>query len=323
MVAAAGSVISSISSKSVQVLSHLSAGSELGKLPQVEDLQAVLEFHAPAALQEKATAAASKSGATSLLSLLSAESAEKEAPRAPCPFSVGSGLPTIPRKTAEKIWAGEYIDFSDLPPARGKAKSLPSAMEGHIIVVQAADLALSRKLIPDMATWIQCFALYAAVITVKEPGRAGDLFAYMSTIAKASLKYKWPSWIVYDQNFRQEAADKGLKNWAQVDPSIYTQCFTGMTITQEGWCKICLSIDHSSESCSLKQARKRPAVTPIATSSKRAQYEPNLKPQVCIKYNKYEGDCKFGKACRYQHVCSSCGGGHPATKCTLPKSAEP
>ena len=106
-------------------------------------------------------------------------------------------------------------------------------------------------------------------------GRAGDLFAYMSTIAKASLKYKWPLWIVYDQNFRQEAADKGLKNWAQVDPSIYTQCFTGMTITQEGWCKICLSIDHSSESCSLKQARKRPAATPIASSSKRAQYEPN------------------------------------------------
>ena len=195
MVAAAGSVISSISSKSVQLLFHSSAGIELGKLPQVEDLQAVLEFHAPVALQEKATPAASKSGATNLLSLLSAESAE-EAPRAPCPFSVGSGLPTIPRKTAEKIWAGEYIDFSDLPPARGKAKSLPSAMEGHIIVVQAADLALSRKLIPDMAMWIQCFALYAAMITVKEPGRAGDLFAYMSTIAKASLKYKWPSWIV-------------------------------------------------------------------------------------------------------------------------------
>ena len=76
---------------------------------------------------------------------------EKEAPRALYPFSVGSGLRTIARKTAEKIWAGEYIDFSDLPPARGKAKFLPSAMEGHIIVMQAADLAPSRKLIPNIA----------------------------------------------------------------------------------------------------------------------------------------------------------------------------
>ena len=106
----------------------LSAGSELGKLPRAEDLQVVLEFSLP---QEKVTAA-NKSGATNLLSLLS-ESAEKEAARVPSPFSAGSCLPAVPRKTAEKIWAGEYIDFSDIPPARGKAKSLPSSMEGHII----------------------------------------------------------------------------------------------------------------------------------------------------------------------------------------------
>ena len=85
------------------------------------------------------------------------------------------------------------------------------------------------------------------MVTVKEPGWAADVLAYMSTIAKASLMYKWPSWMVYDQNFRQEVADKGLKCWVQVDPSIYTQCFTGMTITQEGWCKTCLSINHSLE----------------------------------------------------------------------------
>ena len=60
--AAAGSVISSISSKSVQVLFHSFAGSELGKLPQVEDLQAVLEFHAPAALQEKLQRQLAKAG---------------------------------------------------------------------------------------------------------------------------------------------------------------------------------------------------------------------------------------------------------------------
>ena len=159
-------------------------------MPWAEDLQVVLEF----SLTQDKTTAANKSGATNL--------AEKEAARVPSPFSARSGLPAIPRKAAEKIWAGEYIDFSDIPPARGKAKSLPSTMEGHKIVVQAADLAQSRKLIPDMGTWIQCFALYTAVVMVKEPGWATDLLAYMSTIAKASLKYKWPSWIVYDQNFR-------------------------------------------------------------------------------------------------------------------------
>ena len=141
--------------------------------------------------QEKATAA-NRSRATNLLSLLS-ESVEKEAARVPSPLLAGSGLPAVPRKTAEKIWAGECIDFLDLPHARGKAKSLPSSMEGHIIVVRAADLAQLRKLIPDMGTWIQCFALYTAVVTIKESDRAADLLAYMSTIAKASLKFTVPA----------------------------------------------------------------------------------------------------------------------------------
>ena len=28
------------------------------------------------------------------------------------------------------------------------------------------------------------------------------------------------------------------------------------------------------------------------------------RPAVCIKFNKYDGDCKFGRNCKYQHVCS-------------------
>ena len=35
--------------------------------------------------------------------------------------------------------------------------------------------------------------------------RRGGAGAYASTIAKASTKYRWSSWLVYDQNFRQES----------------------------------------------------------------------------------------------------------------------
>ena len=37
-----------------------------------------------------------------------------------------------------------------------------------------------------------------------------SLLAYATIIAKASLKYAWLSWVVYNQNFRQEAAEQGL-----------------------------------------------------------------------------------------------------------------
>ena len=163
--------------------------------------------------------------------LMSGLKEKSEGPKiTPSMVTTGEGLPSLPKKCVEKILAGEFIDFAELPPAKGKVKSIPHAMEGQIVVIQAADLMESRKLIPDLATWIQCFSIYAAVIITKEPERARNLLAYMSLIAKCSLKYKWPSWVVYDLNFRQDAAEVGLKDWSKVEPSTYTQCFTGAAI---------------------------------------------------------------------------------------------
>ena len=95
----------------------------------------------------------------------------------------------------EKIIANEYIDFGELPPAKGKVRALPAGLEGQVVLIQAAYLTQSKKLIPDlaMATWVQCFVLYVAVLAPHQPSRIPDLMAYMSCIAKASLKYVWPS----------------------------------------------------------------------------------------------------------------------------------
>ena len=51
-----------------------------------------------------------------------------------------------------------------------------------------------------------------AVISFGDPGKMNNMLAYPSLIAKCSLKYRWSSWVVYDQNFRQEAADTGHKD---------------------------------------------------------------------------------------------------------------
>ena len=76
------------------------------------------------------------------------------------PVLVVPGLPSVPQKVIDKIKRGEYIDFNELPPARGLSKSLPPHLEGQLVIVQADDLAVSRKLIPNFETWSQCFAIY-------------------------------------------------------------------------------------------------------------------------------------------------------------------
>ena len=52
-------------------------------------------------------------------------------------ITTGEGLPALPRKWVEKIQAGEFVDFADLPPAKGKVRGTPSSLDGQIVVVQA------------------------------------------------------------------------------------------------------------------------------------------------------------------------------------------
>ena len=111
----------------------------------------------------------------------------KNKPLDPNPLvSAGAGLPALPKKMVERILANEYIDFSEFPPAKGKVRSLPSGLEGQVVLVQAADLSQYKKLIPDLSTWMQCFALYLAVLAPQQPSRIPDLMAYTSCITKAS-----------------------------------------------------------------------------------------------------------------------------------------
>ena len=133
---------------------------------------------------------------------------------------VGTGLASMSARLVEDIKANKFVDFSELPPAKGKGSQTLQALEGQVVVVQATELIQTRRIIPDLATWSQCFALYVAVIAQSQPERVPELMAYQSLIAKVSQKYKWPAWVVYDQNFRGEVAGKTDQSWAKLDPGI-------------------------------------------------------------------------------------------------------
>lgn len=226
-------------------------------------------------------------------------------------ISVGMGFQALPKRLVERIRANEYIDFAELPPAKGKGRQLQHNLGGQVLVVQAAELLQSRKVIPDLATWAQCFAMYVAVLAPVQPERVPDLMAYQAIISKASTKYKWPSWIVYDQNFRQEMSGNPRQSWAKVDPSIYALSFTNQTISSENWCSRCQCLDHTTGNCPFA-ARKRPWST-VAGSTQQGQL--GKEKTICLKFNKFDGDCKFGSRCRFLHACSACHESHPVSRC--------
>ena len=146
-----------------------------------------------------------------------------------------------------------------------------------------------------------------ASVTAYQP-RLADLMAYQSLIAKVRAKFKWPSWVVYDQNFRQDAVGNLQLAWAKVDPSTYAQCFTNQVISRENWCEKCQSLDHTSGNCP-SRPRKRP------WSAMMPQDQPGSNDDICKKYNRFNSDCKFGKECRYLHMCLKCREPHPISRC--------
>ena len=207
--------------------------------------------------------------------------------------SPGPELPAISKKLYDAIRAGSYVDFAQFPAAKGRSIP-PTSLEGQIVLIQAAELTQTQRLVPDFATWIQCFALYAAIIIAHSPERAPGLMAYMLNIAKASIKFQWPSWVVYDQNFRIEAANTRM-DWSKVDPSIYAQCFSNMTKSSASWCQMCYSIDHCTENCMIKP-RKRPPPTeaPAAIKKPPQTANDNWSP-ICRNFNTFNGNCSRGQ----------------------------
>lgn len=128
--------------------------------------------------------------------------------------------------------------------------------------MRASDYLQAKRIIPDLGIWIQCFSLYAAVILTKQPERATSLLLYQSSITKLSQKFNWPSWVVYDNSYHHEAADSGQQNWSKIDPSLHTQCFTGMAMSAEGWCSLCHSVEHLKHNCPLNLQSPRPSAQP-------------------------------------------------------------
>jgi len=92
---------------------------------------------------------------------------------------VAPGMPAVPLK-----WAGEFSDLGELPPAKGRAKPVTGSFKGQLILVHTTDLYQTNKLLPNLATWSQCFALFMATVALKDHKRITDLLTYMATIAE-------------------------------------------------------------------------------------------------------------------------------------------
>ena len=119
--------------------------------------------------------------------------------------TIGTGLPALSKKLVARVLANEYIDFAELPPAKGKGRPMPQSLEGQDYRGPGSRAYADQEDHTRLSHMDTVFCHLCSDTMFQATGTNTRLMAYQTIIAKASQRYRWPSWVVYDQNFRQEA----------------------------------------------------------------------------------------------------------------------
>ena len=64
------------------------------------------------------------------------------------------------------------------------------------------------------------------VISSRFPHALPNLIAYQLLIVKQAKRFRYPSWLYYDIEFRKWVAATKTKEWGHINSEIYTPAFT-------------------------------------------------------------------------------------------------
>jgi len=185
----------------------------------------------------------------------------------------------------------------------------------------------------DIFTWVQSFTIYVSVRGAHDPSLIPELMAYMYMIVRASQDFGGTSWVNYDKIFRKQAAATRVTAWPRVNGTLHHICFNGPR-RQAPRCDLCLAAIHRTKDCMFRdpeqegssRLRALEAMVRLLSSKQTINYPqafvnhpqgPPIRPsgEVYRAWNRQE--CHFWR-CQHTHICSNCGGNHPAVLCRAP-----
>jgi len=228
------------------------------------------------------------------------------------PFVLSEALPVVPGKLVQRIQRGEFVDMADL------LKDNVEAERRRLAAGDGKAGRLGRREVPDIESWLQCFSAYAAVVCAKFPRKARELWAYQAFIIAEHRKCGGRGWLLYDSAFRQQIASLDEADFSRVNQGLYATTF--LAYGGKGlFCTRCMASDHAQDECALHPNREVPVVQ-IQERAGRWRKDEALgearrrrgRRGACYAYN--EGRCSL-PYCRFDHVCSTCGGDHRRTSC--------
>ena len=239
------------------------------------------------------------------------------APVTSLPFILSEGLAPVPAKLVSRILKDEFVDMADLLRDNLEARrrgDLPEATSS------STEPKRSRREVPDLLSWVQCFGTYVAIVTSHQPVRIKQLLAYQTFIVREARRCGGRGWLAYDSLFRQQAAGNPAVDWSKLNPTLYAVTFLAQSGSGKN-CILCMEADHREDECALSKGKVSPSVVKQSASrdpprgpGEVSHRFPRAKGRgACFSWN--QGECSYPGYCRYRHFCSKCGGDHRQINC--------
>lgn len=245
------------------------------------------------------------------------------------PFILCENLPVVPVRLVKRILKGDYIDMAELLKNNMEAERWRAMVEvgAYAPSIQGR---VSRREVPDILSWLNCFSMYAAVVCSKYPHKAKELFAYQANMVNEARRCGGKGWLLYDATFRQQITSIESTKFSSLNLSLYASTIVAFG-KQSPSCTLFMLPDHTQEECALNPVKSVPFVqvkehTP--STSRGNKEEPKKwgwqkkKPRrgACYSWNGKMGCNRL--ACQFEHRCAKCFGDHTRLVCPLESRQE-
>ncbi|XP_078500373.1 uncharacterized protein LOC144755394 [Lissotriton helveticus] len=243
----------------------------------------------------------------------------------------------VPKQLRETVGSLQFFDMFSL--LQGQSTKGPGQK------VDANDRTL--------VNWQKAFEVMGSILLEDAPEKMTGFFDYIATIRRAHDDLPEGAWHIYDQLFRKLKEAHPNMSWAVVHPQLWQKASkpvlhpqgekaVGKTcqLYDKDKCKLAelCQFAHLCSICGGKHPKMRCRSSMHPKPSSREETVVRQQPQrdldgkdtkhkeqkhpskmhpvslICRVYS--HGHCKFGKDCKYKHLCSGCGEAHARVDCS-------
>ena len=225
---------------------------------------------------------------------------------------------TLPPRVVKKILQLEFVEMSEL-----RADIWPD--EAATPETTQLGRRPGKPPVTSIRSWLECYGRMAAVLSMRFPEKAAELWAYQTSILHAAHAYEGANWVAYDRLYRREMLAKKDLDWSVPNPRLYSEAFTGRA-KRHPQCPHCLSEDHMGAGCPHNPnppvmgwlQTPAPLQGPLPSPGQTPGLPQAKTREICRNFN--ANRCRFAR-CRFLHICSECLGQHAAAQCPQSQTA--